>query len=300
MKHCQLLLPWFLTFLTAALLFSCSPFMEKTTEDDFFEPVSKVKNKKIEEGAQSVLLRNQNGSRACDSTKEEISSILRNQNNQLDEVVQQLNLLKQKELRDTSRTTITPEVPRPAHAELSNEQLLEISRAQDRRMDDVLENIKALSRIYVKSKNRSSTEHGELLSASPTPTTVLISTQYAISSGYGSALQLFKQQKYHQALRSFQRLLRTGVETDLQDNCRFWMGVCYFNLNNIDKAIFEFKNVMNDADSDKSESAFFMIGQCYEKNGAKTDAKNIFEMMLKKYPDGTMKEIATLKLALLK
>ena len=54
------------------------------------------------------------------------------------------------------------------------------------------------------------------------------------------------------------------------------------------------------AHSEKAEGAYYMMGQCYERKGAKQNAKLAFEKMLRIYPQGSLKQMAEKKLALLK
>jgi TolA-binding protein len=78
------------------------------------------------------------------------------------------------------------------------------------------------------------------------------------------------------------------------------MGVCYFNLNKSNQAIREFTRVLGFAHSEKAEEAYFMMGQCYERTGAKNSAKMTYEKMLRLYPQGNLKQVVEKKLALLK
>jgi|GEM_PF-1437231 len=120
------------------------------------------------------------------------------------------------------------------------------------------------------------------------------------SLNYGTAIQLYKERQYIKAINAFEQLLNRKIEPALADRYHFWMGVCYFNLNKGKLAIHEFKDVLGFRKSEKAEEAHFMMGQCYERMGEKKSARTSYETVLRLYPHGTMKQIAEKKLTLLK
>jgi len=178
--------------------------------------------------------------------------------------------------------------------------LQEMIREQNLRLNDVVEQLKLLSQYQQSNQNRSSTNTTGTPHESSPESFLPSPKSYDVSLGYGKAIQLYQQRKYKSAIQAFQSLLDNGVHTELKDNCHFWIGVCYFNLNRIDQAMDKFTDVLNIAGSDKREGAYFMMGQCYEQIGANNDAKAAFEKMMRKYPAGSLKPIAEIKLALLK
>jgi tetratricopeptide (TPR) repeat protein len=238
MKHHVILIQLSLTLLIAMIFFACSSTSEKISEDEFFEPVDKIVHKK--DGTVDfplVLTRERYALHPNDGMKDTIMMMLREQNKQLNDVVQQLNLLTKKELADTLKSRENLSDLLTTRDRVSNGMLLEMIREQNQRLNDVIERLKLLSR---------------------------------------------------------------GDDVELRDNCQFWMGVCYFNLNRINEAIDDFTGVLSTVGSDKTESAYFMLGQCYEQIGAKKDAEIAFEKMLREYPRGSLKQVAEIKLALLK
>jgi TolA-binding protein len=121
-----------------------------------------------------------------------------------------------------------------------------------------------------------------------------------LSVNYGKALDLYKSQQYSKAIEVFEKLLQQKAEQKLADRYHFWMGVSYLNLNKSSQAIREFTRVLGYPHSEKLEEAYFMIGQCYERTGAKNSAKAAYEKMLQLFPHGNLKQVAEKKLALLK
>lgn len=290
MKHLTVIFPFSIAMVLATMFFACSSTDTKnTTEDEFFEPVDKITRKK-----------SGTGSYAREGVSEEIMVMLQEQNRQLNNVVQELNSLTKREFADTLKSIKNLSSSQMIQDRTSNEMLLEVIREQNLRLNDVVEQLKLLSQYQQSNQNRPYTNTAGT-PLEPSSASFLSSPKlYEVSLGYGKAIQLYQQRKYRSAIQAFQSLLDNGVRTDLKDNCHFWMGVCYFDLNRIDQAMDEFTGVLNIAGSDKREGAYFMMGQCYEQIGANNDAKATFEKMMRKYPAGSLKQIAEIKLALLK
>ena len=290
MKHLTVVFPFSIALVVATMFFACSSTETKTTtEDEFFEPVGKITRKK-----------SSTGSYARAGVSEEILVMLQEQNRQLNTVVQELNALTRRESPDSLKSIENLSGSQLIQDRASNGMLQEMIREQNLRLNDVVEQLKLLSQYQQSNQNRSSTNTTGT-SLEPSPESFLPSPKlYDVSLGYGKAIQLYQQRKYKSAIQAFQSLLDNGVHTELKDNCHFWIGVCYFNLNRIDQAMDKFTDVLNIAGSDKREGAYFMMGQCYEQMGANNDAKAAFEKMMRKYPEGSLKPIAEIKLALLK
>jgi TolA-binding protein len=290
MKHLTVIFPFSIAMVLATMFFACSSTDTKdTAEDEFFEPVDKITHKKP--GTESYMR---------EGVSEEIVVLLQEQNRQLNNIVQELNSLTKRESADTLKSIKNLSGSQIIQDRASNEMLLEMIREQNLRLNDVVEQLKLLSQYQQSNQNRSYA-NATGTPIEPSSASFLSSPKlYEVSLGYGKAIQLYQQRKYRPAIQAFQSLLDNGVHTDLKDNCHFWMGVCYFNLNRIDQAMDKFTGVLNIAGSDKRESAYFMMGQCYEQMGANNDAKAAFEKMMRKYPAGSLKPIAEIKLALLK
>jgi TolA-binding protein len=119
------------------------------------------------------------------------------------------------------------------------------------------------------------------------------------SISYDAALQVYESGKYQQAIRAFQDLVRQGIDRDLEDNCRLWIGVSYFNLRRFDRAAAAFKQVVGWRGSDKRGDALFMLGQTYEQVGDRRQAKTAFEALLKEFPTSELVPAARRKLEVL-
>jgi tol-pal system protein YbgF len=120
------------------------------------------------------------------------------------------------------------------------------------------------------------------------------------TEGYDNALQLFRDRKYGDALRSFEGVLTSGVDQALADNCRYWIGESYYGLRQYRDAITQFRTVLELQRSGKKADAQFMIGNAYLALGDKTSARAAFEKVISDYPVSPLAERAKAKLARLR
>ena len=280
----------------------CSSSSETVSKDEFFKPVEQIVYQSDEpKTPPQVITRQRQAIRVDEGMKDAIIEMIKEQNKRLEEVVQGLNVLTQKvDLAVNPSPNESIDKILSDRDRVSNELLLEMIRDQNQRLNNVIE------QLHLLSQNQRGT-HSNLVArvngaplktpvARPVPTRKNLDA----SLSYGKAIQLYQNKQYEKAIREFESLLNRGIDRKLVDNCYFWKGVCYFNLKRGNQAISAFKDVLSYSDSDKAESAYFMIGQCYEQMGAKKLAINTFGKMLKEYPKGSLKQMAQKKLAFLK
>jgi TolA-binding protein len=300
MKNFKLFLQVSLILITSTVIFACSSLPEKTAQqDEFFVPVNQVVRQKAGTGT-VVYTRGGYAARVDDWLKDSLMEMLRQQNHRLDNVVQHLNSLTNRENADNSMNTDNHDDALATHSRISNEMLLEMLRDQNQRLNDVVDQLKLLSQ-------NQSMHHSNLtarVDVSPIQEVPVRrgSTSHHLNASlnYGKAIQLYQNRQYEKAIDAFKKLLDRRIEPKLADRYHFWMGVCYFNLKRGNQAINEFEDALEYANSEKAESAYFMIGQCYERMGSRKNAKLAFEKMLQVFPRGSLTQITETKLALLK
>ena len=300
MKTIKMFFQVSLILITSTIIFACSSLPEKTAQqDDFFIPVNQVVRQKAGTGT-VVYTRGGYASRVDDWLKDSLMEMLRQQNKRLDDVVHNLNSLTKRENNGNSMGIDNLDDALATRSRISNEMLLEMLRDQNQRLNDVVDQLKLLSQ-------NQSVHHSNLTArVDVSPIQELPAHQRSSSHklnaslNYGKAIQLYQNRQYEKAIDAFKKLLDRRIEPKLADRYHFWMGVCYFNLRRGNQAITEFEDVLEYTNSEKAESAYFMMGQCYERMGSKKDAKLAFEKMLQVYPRGSLKQITETKLALLK
>ena len=310
-----------LFILLMTLLSACVPVIEKPPQNDFFRPVDRVVHKK--EGSDSLALSEKIDSAYTeDSFKDSLIVLYQQQNKRLNDLTQQLNLVTKKTSTGKSAYIDASNDILAHRMTVSNELLLEKIKDQNKHLNDVIEQLKLISQNQqTQSGTPSLQPEAAVIPPNPAPAQqipVLITDANTVprkqsspqkntpprpansSLTYAKAIDLYKSQQYGKAIDLFVKLLNQKIEPKLADRYRFWMGVCYLNLNNSNQAIKEFTHVLEYSHSEKAEEAYFMLGQCYERTGEKISARMIYEKLLRLYPQGNLKQVAEKKLALLK
>jgi TolA-binding protein len=280
----------------AVILFSCSSTPQRTGSQEFFEPLDTIVRQQAEPGAASrVVARTRSAAKMDDQVKDAILDLLEEQNKRLDEVSRRLNAMT--EHAESSAAEQRSEHLRGFMSDrnrLTNELLSEAIKDQNQRLNEIIGHLNTLLQNQ-HSAARTETVLIQVPAAAPASSPKRLDA----SLNYGKAIQLYQSRQYEKAIRSFKRLLNRSGDPVLTAKCRFWMGVCHFNLGRLNEALSAFREVLK-RESEKAESARFMIGQCYERMGEKKLALEAYEEMMRRYPAGKMKQIAEIKLALLR
>ncbi len=107
---------------------------------------------------------------------------------------------------------------------------------------------------------------------------------------YIDALSLYQNGDYMGAIDDFEMLIRNDTRNDLADNAQYWIGECYYALDEYPRAIEAFRKVLNYADSNKADAAQFKIGYSYLNSGDKARYYNELERLLDMFPDSSYRE----------
>ena len=105
------------------------------------------------------------------------------------------------------------------------------------------------------------------------------------SEDYQAAFQEYNNHNYKQAIQMFEELLAINSSHSLSDNCRYWIGECYYGLGNYNQAIIEFTKVFSFTKSNKMDAAQLKIGLCFMRLGDQARASQEFERLISDYPD---------------
>lgn len=302
MKCFSVFIQLVLLILLASIFVSCSSVPEKPVKDEYFEPVEQVVHKSEEPGAPPrVVTRIRKAVKIDEEVKNAILDMIKDQNKRLDEVAQQLNATNQNaELVAALKHKADVDELLTNRNQVTNEILSEMIKDQNRRLDGIIEQLKILLQNQRVTHSEVTSPVNNALPPMPEVPPISVSRHLNVSLRYGKAIQLYENRKYAKAIRAFKKLSNQATDVKLIGRCRFWMGVCYFHLKKTNEAINAFKEVLSLPGSDKAECSRFMMGQCYEQMGAKKLAQATFEQMLREFPQGNLKQVAEIKLALLK
>jgi len=126
---------------------------------------------------------------------------------------------------------------------------------------------------------------------------VLFGEAPATSSGnakaiYDNALRLYYDEKPREAAAEWSRVLAEAPTSDLADNAEYWIGECYYKLEEFDPALAAFQRVFNHQGPNKLEDAQLKIGMTYRLMGRRTEAISALRELIEKYPNSTHLELA--------
>jgi TolA-binding protein len=285
----------------AALFSSCSSSPEKTAQEEYFVPVDSVVRQKVaDEAALKVVARARGGVRLNEGEKDTILDMIREQNRRLDIVSRQLDAMTQN--AESSSVAQRDEHLRGLlsdRSRMTNQLLSEMIKEQNQRLNEIIAQLNTLLQNQ-RALSQNAAPLAEV-AAAPVPAAAPASTPRRLdaSLSYGKAIELYQTRQYEKAIRALGKLCRRSGDPALGSKCRFWIGVCRFNLGRLDEAMAAFRDVLGRG-SEKAEGARFMMGQCYERMGQKKLALETYEELLRRYPAGKMKQVVEIKLALLR
>ena len=101
---------------------------------------------------------------------------------------------------------------------------------------------------------------------------------------YQDALQTYRARNYRNAIQKFEALLAADSRNSLADNCQYWIGESYYDMQNYQQAIVAFEKVFTHARSNKDDSAQLKLGMCYLRLNEKLKAKEEFQKLVNDYP----------------
>jgi len=109
---------------------------------------------------------------------------------------------------------------------------------------------------------------------------------------YEQAYETYKQKRYQQAIPEFTKVVEADPDGDLSDNAQYWIGECYYGMNNYNRAIVEFEKVFTFKNSNKDDDAQLKLGLCYLNLGQRQKAREEFQRLVDFYPNSEYKQMA--------
>ena len=101
---------------------------------------------------------------------------------------------------------------------------------------------------------------------------------------YKVAHQMYMHGDFDSSLKKFRFLLDHNIGKDLADNCQFWIGQIFFSNKKYSDAINEFKQVLKYDNSNKKSEALYKMGLCHIKTNNNSEAKKMFNNIIRNYP----------------
>jgi len=118
---------------------------------------------------------------------------------------------------------------------------------------------------------------------------VLFGERPAMAAGntraiYDNALRLYYDENPREAIEEWTRARDSDPTGDLADNADYWIGECYYKLEEFDPALAAFQRVFSHPASNKVEDAQLKIGMTYRLMGRRTEAITALQKLIDTYP----------------
>ncbi len=108
----------------------------------------------------------------------------------------------------------------------------------------------------------------------------------APEQAYAAALEVFQAREYGQAVLDFLDFIAKYPKHQLASNAQYWIGEAYYVQRDYRQAALEFQKVIDgDARGTKTPDALLKIGLCYVSLHQPTRAQQLWEQVVREYPD---------------
>ncbi len=196
-----------------------------------------------------------------------------------DEVLKLLGITTEE---DTAKAT-SREVVQKTEVEQLREKVLQLEkqlREKESQIASLKTDLAAKERLISELESKSRTTGVRVAAAGePHPP----SAEFRVR--YQDALAEYKARNYKTALQLFQELLQTDPNNTLSDNCQYWIGECYYGLEDYNQALVAFEKVFTFPQTNKAADAQLKIGLCYLRLGDRERARQEFQRLIDNYPD---------------
>jgi len=105
---------------------------------------------------------------------------------------------------------------------------------------------------------------------------------------YNDALNNYFNNDYLESIQEFRILIEREPVGAYADNAQYWIGECYYSLEDFESAVTEFQKVFNFDENNKSDHALFKIALSYQQLGRYLKAREQMERFLREYPDSEL------------
>lgn len=105
---------------------------------------------------------------------------------------------------------------------------------------------------------------------------------------YNDALNNYFNGDFLEAIQEFRIIIAREPTGAYADNAQYWIGECYYSLEDYESAITEFDKVFNFNENNKSDHAQFKIAISYQQLGRYLKARENMERFLREYPESEL------------
>jgi len=114
---------------------------------------------------------------------------------------------------------------------------------------------------------------------------------------YNTAYLDFTRGNYQLAITGFRRFIQLFPTSEMADNAQYWIGECFYSLNQLDSATIEFKRVMEKyPNGNKIPAALYKLGLVYQLQNKNALAREHFTQIINNYPASPEAKLAEEKL----
>ena len=105
---------------------------------------------------------------------------------------------------------------------------------------------------------------------------------------YNDALNKYFNHDFLESIQEFRILIEREPYGAYADNAQYWIGECFYSLEDFESAITEFQKVFSFAENNKSDHALFKIALSYQQLGRYLKAREHMERFIDEYPDSEL------------
>jgi tol-pal system protein YbgF len=149
----------------------------------------------------------------------------------------------------------------------------------------------ALERVAEQEKKSAQRRPATPVPGAPAPTESPVAVEVA---EYEEAFRLYRAREYRSAIDRFRAFLQNYAESEYADNALFWIGECWFKLEDYEQAVLTFDEVARTyPDGNKVADAHYRQGIALMEIGRRTQqektynaaAREIFEKIVNQFPN---------------
>jgi tol-pal system protein YbgF len=114
---------------------------------------------------------------------------------------------------------------------------------------------------------------------------------------YRTAMELYRQGQWSAAAEKFRQFVQKSPRSELADNAQYWIGECYYNQSDYNRAIIELNEVLlKYPQGDRVPGALLALATAFADSGDPIDARLIIQKLLSDHPDSPEAKIGRQKL----